>query len=104
MSCLYYDPAEHGVEIVDTLEGTEPYSFDIILLVRDLESGELYVARDSGCSCPVPFEDVTYPTDFSLVRTLDDVRPLLSGEGGYGSHAPAAVFDFLKRVREELGR
>ncbi len=56
-------PEDYALEIVaqyDLLQ--ESYEFDIRCVWRVIDgprAGRLYTARDSGCSCPSPFEDYT---------------------------------------------
>lgn len=64
----------------------EPYEFDQLMVVREHATGDLYAAADSGCSCPIPFENHTFPTDYTLIRSwgdckalLDSAYPILSG-------------------------
>jgi hypothetical protein len=67
-SNLYYRPEEYGFEIIDSVDIADSYAFDILLVVRDKE-GNLYYVQDSGCSCPVPFEN----TD------KEDLNPITRG-------------------------
>lgn len=56
----YYVPHKLGLEVVAEVELSEPcYSFDIAMVWWHFETDAFYVARDSGCSCPSPFEDFT---------------------------------------------
>lgn len=70
----YHQPERCGVELVATLEDDEAYAFDIVILIRDLETGGFYMAADSGCSCPTPFERLRELSDLTQVRTLEDVK------------------------------
>lgn len=59
MSDLYYSPEKFGLRVVDEVEfSSGAYEFDTSVLWQDIETGAFYVADDSGCSCPVPFEGV----------------------------------------------
>lgn len=70
---IYYNPEEFGIETIGELELREPdYSFDILLVQRDIVTGKFYVNFDSGCSCPSPFEDFT--TKESLGQPLTVVQ------------------------------
>lgn len=58
--------------VVDVDMTEESYSFDILRVGRDRD-GALWWARDSGCSCPTPFEDVEFrpirePGDWDAVQ------------------------------------
>lgn len=85
----------------------ESYQFDLLILVKDKQDGKLYVATDSGCSCPVPFEDHTYPTDYIEVRSWADVKRELDnafpiGTSSYrGSRLP---HDGLRRAVQKATR
>lgn len=65
----YYHPEHCGLEMVDELDGEQDYSFDKVVIWKDLESDKYYYAHDSGCSCPSPFEDY---------HNLDDLGELSS--------------------------
>lgn len=57
---IYYDPQDHGLEIVaqhDFSDGS--YCFDYRIVWREKATGRLLTARDAGCSCPSPFEDTS---------------------------------------------
>lgn len=53
---VYYDPEESGLEIVLTVQRNLGYEFDMFVVWTDGE--RFYAASDSGCSCPIPFEDL----------------------------------------------
>lgn len=56
---IYYSPEKFGLEIIDEVEwDDEPYQFNYTVVWRDLTTGQLFYASDSGCSCPSPFEDL----------------------------------------------
>lgn len=72
---VYYHPEATGLETVAEVEAREAYySFDIFLIVREKSTGKVYVADDSGCSCPSPFEYHDFPQDFTEVHSWDDVK------------------------------
>lgn len=101
---LYYEPENHGLETVAEFEAYEPdWSFDVLVVWRETATGKFYAAADSGCSCPVPFEDHTFPTDFTAVRSWADVKQLLDSEfprdGSYRPRKPHNTFrQQVKRV------
>lgn len=75
---IYYNPEACGLEIVVSEDAADSYEFDIFLVVRHLETGRLFWAQDSGCSCPTPFEG----HDFSSVdrHTLRELTPETKSE------------------------
>ena len=58
MSNIYYSPEDFGLEVIGTIEWSEPdYSFDMTVVWR-AKRGQYWIGSDSGCSCPSPFEDI----------------------------------------------
>lgn len=60
----YYSPAKNGLEIVAELD--EPglsYAYNQLIVFNDVKTNRLYFAKDSGCSCPTPFEGYYYEGD-----------------------------------------
>lgn len=59
MSNIYDDPEKFGLAIVGEVEfSSGAYEFDTSVVWRDADTGDLFYADDSGCSCPIPFEGV----------------------------------------------
>lgn len=97
---VYYNPEDFGLIPVAELELTEPdYSFDTVVVWIHPESGLIYWAHDSGCSCPLPFEDFTSLESLSLVfpDTYDELRRYVEH-----SYSAAERASFLRKVRSEL--
>lgn len=58
MTYLYYSPEKFGLDVVAEIDYSDGcYQFDL-RVVWQSDDGRLWTARDSGCSCPVPFEDM----------------------------------------------
>lgn len=99
---IQYSPHQYGVEIIAELEAGGGYDFDTVLVVRSLCCNKMYAAHDSGCSCPTPFEDVKYPTDYVEVTSLDDLLPLMAQQSDYSGLPLTEKLDFLTKVRIAL--
>ena len=55
----YHQPEKFDLEQVASIDYSDgSYQFDYRVVWRH-KSGKLYTARDSGCSCPSPFEGYT---------------------------------------------
>lgn len=55
---IYYYPEKYDLEIVTSIDYSGGnYEFDYRVVWRHKSTGKLYTARDSGCSCPTPFEN-----------------------------------------------
>lgn len=71
----YYSPEAHGLKPVYEFELTEPfYSFDTVCVWHHEDSNKFYWAHDTGCSCPVPFEDYNSLSDLTELRSVEDFR------------------------------
>lgn len=99
----YYNPENLGLQLEAEYDlYGEAYEFSLVIVLRD-QDGTLWGAFDSGCSCPTPFEDHTFPTDFTMIRTADDVDGIIRSNA-YGDYVDrAGRQEFLRRVRELLG-
>lgn len=54
---MYYNPDHYGLKIQfqhDFSDGN--YCFDYRVIWKELKTNRFFTARDSGCSCSIPFE------------------------------------------------
>ena len=107
-SPLESDPASVGMEIVDSLEDeTLSYAFDKLVVWKDVASGDLYYAEDSGRSWPVPFEDVSRLSDLTRLGDFasfeGEARAWNAGYGDRQKVGAEGFQTFLRTVREALG-
>ena len=93
----YYSPEKCGLEIVGTAEKEPDWDFSIVLVVKDKKSGKLFAAHDSGCSCPVPFENHRSLADFTLITDPKQLDVL--AENGYG-----IKHDELQSLKRKISR
>lgn len=57
---VYYQPEKLGLKPVAEIDySSRSYEFDLRVVWLHELTQKLYTARDSGCSCPSPFEDYT---------------------------------------------
>ena len=61
---IYSQPEKFGLVIVGDVAKSPSYDFDIFVVFRKPD-GSLWYDEDSGCSCPIPFED----------EGIDDLAP-----------------------------
>lgn len=67
MSDVFYKPEEYGLTLIGDVQwGEQCYDFDMTAVWED-KTGQLYMASDSGCSCPSPFEDYISVDDLDKV-------------------------------------
>ena len=102
-SNIYYDPEDFNTVLIGDFELSEPsYSFDTVAVWRD-ERGQFWVGQDSGCSCPLPFEDIRDLNSLDGPHTRTTLQAALEGiisrEVGYSTTYPLAK---LKRSVREI--
>lgn len=97
----YYEPEKIGLAIVAEIEYTDGcYQFDTRVIWRHVETGKLYTARDSGCSCPTPFENYDCveslePFDYETIHR--EVIEVLGDK--YSDLKPETALPFLEILR-----
>ncbi len=100
MSNIYYNPEDFGLEIVAQIEYSDScYQFDTRVVWKVKGKKIFYTMRDSGCSCPTPFEDYNLSNieKMSLVSLRIEVNSELSNE--YKNITPEQAQEFLYKVR-----
>jgi len=92
---VYYQPEKfdlYPVAEIDYSDGN--YQFDLRVVWKHT-TGQLFTARDSGCSCPSPFEDYTKLTDLDpldLVALKREIREELTSEWSHLNELDATRF------------
>jgi hypothetical protein len=77
---IFYNPEKHGLTVIGEVEFSDGfYQFDTRVAWRD-EDGKVYTARDSGCSCPTPFEEFEKVSDLNPVTDWYEFKRLLDDE------------------------
>lgn len=78
------------------------YSFDYFWVFEHIASGRLFYGRDSGCSCPSPFEndhfngpnDTSF-TEITLTNCVDVIKDLYN-------HYPGSSQDEKREIESEV--
>lgn len=78
----YYETPE-GWEVVTDQDWAGDYEFDQIVVWKNKETGELWAAWDSGCSCPTPFADLKLPDGALRIAEVDDLKSLVEQVSEY---------------------
>lgn len=107
----YYDPSKFGLELVDSIEWDgEDYQFHITAVWRQAR-GKYYVATDSGCSCPSPFEDYDKLEDLDGPHNKRGLESILrvkikenAREGTNSYYGGRSRAELEKEVRELLAK
>ena len=98
---VYHQPEKFGLTPVAEIDySSGSYEFDFRIVWKH-SSGLLFTARDSGCSCPSPFEDYT---SLEMVELFDyeEIEREVAGEldTSYRDITPIQAADFLNTVRK----
>ena len=70
-----YNYPPDGLEILVSHDWAGDWEFEMIVVWKHKDTGELRAAYDSGCSCPTPFGDLTWEKMLP-VSEVDDLEPL----------------------------
>lgn len=80
-SNVYYNPEKWNLKLIGEIEYSDlEYQFDTRIFLSDDENKRIYTARDSGCSCPTPFEDINSLNDLAEIKDISWVRGEISEE------------------------
>lgn len=104
---IYYSPEKWGLTPVADIDWSDgDYVFDYRCVWKDA-NGVFYTARDSGCSCPSPFEDYC---DMASLDRLDltvleaECRALGDSYSQHRTNAEAMAFLSTVQVAVEAER
>jgi hypothetical protein len=96
----YYSPEKMGLTLIDMVDySSGDYEFDY-RIVWQHEDGTFLTARDSGCSCPCPFENHTTLQDLDILVMDDLTREVRSDGRTYLSVSDR--MSFLRKVEKAL--
>ena len=96
---IYYEPEKFDLEIFAEEDCDRWTGFDMYIVWRNVVTGLLFYAHDSGCSCPIPFDDVEMKDLIPLTyATFEDFRSWLSS----GDLSMSEQFNLISKTREYL--
>lgn len=76
----YYDPEKLELDMICFDEPDMSYEYNTLCFWAT-KDGQIYSASDSGCSCPIPFEDnYDRPTRDEVLQTLERVGSVEQAE------------------------
>jgi len=75
----YYNAPDFLKHVYTIPDPNACYDFADVVIVRDSRDNKLYAAYDSGCSCPSPFEDHEFPTDFTELHSASELDDFIAG-------------------------
>lgn len=100
MCSVYFYPENHGLELVAMIDySSGDYCFDYRVIWKHKETGALYTARDSGCSCPGPFEDYSKIEDLEDFGSGEWIIAEVKAQAMWGRYKGDSPAGFIKKVR-----
>lgn len=106
---VHSNPEKSGLKIIDSLDQPDlDYEFNTLIAVQHIESGRVFEAQSSGCSCPTPFEEYHFngPDDTDMCEvTLDNFSGFETGIISWckESHIPQHEMNsFIDNVKTAL--
>ena len=98
---VYYNPEKSGLRLLEDRDQSDrDYQFDLLCLWVD-EDGVLYMAHDSGCSCPCPFENHSLE-DLIVVSSVEDIVEVVNDYSYAHAYNPYDAHDFVLSARSYL--
>ena len=98
---VYYAPETWGLELVGEIEySSASYEFDTRVIWKD-KNNQFFTARDSGCSCPTPFEDYETFDDLekpTLKTLIDEINADIREYSNDNLQTAMAVIDNLRSL------
>jgi len=108
---IYFEPEESGLKIFEMAQDSDlSYAFDMFVIWEDIKTGDLYYASDSGCSCPVPFEDESRETitkidlNYSLGIFSEDIHSWNQKDEHEFKESPTRIQEIITKVQQHLNR
>lgn len=103
MSNLYYHPEEYDLEQVYNCDYGASYEFDMFTMWKHKPTGDIYMAADSGCSCPSPYEGFHGLKDLERA-TPDGIREWFGNHRKYGRGNAGDEAEALKVLEDNTPR
>lgn len=104
MSDIYFHPDKYGLKPVAEIDYSDGnYQFDLRVVWKRLLDDTLLTARDSGCSCPSPFESTEL--DQLEIMNLGDLEAEYRREVSLSYYSGASLDEwdrFYRTVKEAL--
>lgn len=92
-SNVYYHPDKNGAELVAELDRDDlSYEYDTTIMLRRVSDGAIFLASDSGCSCPTPFEDYVGLESMERAHTLEQVQRFADENAPWATAVERAQF------------
>jgi hypothetical protein len=97
---VYYNPHTWQLEPVAQIDYSNgSYCFDYRIVWKHVDTGLLYTARDSGCSCPSPFEGYKKLADLDRFA-LSEIEEEAKAEARNEWYSGDPITPFLEEIRK----
>ena len=100
---VYYSPENFGLKTIAEIDySSGNYEFDLRVVWQD-KTGAFYTARDSGCSCPIPFEDYHGLPSLDRLDMPALIEEVRKGGNEWRQVTPGKAMDFIAAVERAIG-
>lgn len=80
----YYNPTDLQLDMLAFEDPGSCYSFNTLCFWAT-NKGHVYIARDSGCSCPIPFEDYCGSDQVEVLKKLERINSIKQAGAAFDS-------------------
>lgn len=104
----YCSPNECGLKIIKEYDTAGSYEFDKFVVWEDISTKNWYYDRDSGCSCPSPFDNSDHGHELKIINkqslsTVEsDFQAYANSEYGENKLTPVEKLEFIQMIRKKI--
>ena len=98
----YNSPEKHGLKVIFSNDIAGSYEFDTVVVWKSLTEEKYFWAHDSGCSCPMPFENFNSVEDLTPIEIFN----MEQFEQGASGHLESSQIADIRRAvyKAQYGR
>lgn len=101
---VYSQPEAFGLQTIGEVDWgpSNPYGHDVTVVWKDVETGQLYIGSDEGCSCDVAFNDKGRDKLTKVDRSQVLIDVLLNTRKNPSSKAQAQAAELVLKAKREF--
>lgn len=101
---VYSQPESFGLQTIGEVDWgpSNPYGHDVTVVWKDVETGQLYIGSDEGCSCDVAFNDKGRDKLTKVDRSQVLIDVLLNTRKNPSSKAQAQAAELVLKAKREF--
>lgn len=101
---VYSQPESFGLQTIGEVDWgpSNPYGHDVTVVWKDVETGQLYIGSDEGCSCDIAFNDKGRDKLTKVDRSQVLIDVLLNTRKNPSSKAQAQAAELVLKAKREF--